>query len=370
MLAGNSDPRAYLALGFVAGTIAFFKCFVAYRKYRFIEDTPRIPIADAAIGVVRVRGTTESNETLLSPVSRTPCCYYSVDIQRWKDLEAASLQGNKMPLTNDGGQFVKWRTDSNGPRFYISDESGKMLVDLHGAELDFEQTGERILDGSSDSITATMADLDDAVSGRPPQPFVPPSERELQEYVSMSGVRSFPEWMNAHLDRSEPHSDPAKERTRRALLDLLRESGEADVTSAEARLDKMHKLIEARAAKGDRNAGQILQAYQDHKLELAATAARENTLLAGEGKYKLIERCVVANSVYEVVGTCMENSDAKESRDRVVIAKGKEESTFVISQETGEALESDLRSRATMLVFGGGALAVLCLVLFLYLSHL
>ena len=370
MLIGNLDMRPYLALGFAAGTIAFFRGLFVYRAYRNIEDVPQIPIAGAAIGPVRVRGTARTTETVLSPVSRTPCCYYSVDIEQWKDPSMVALQGSRPIVTNDGGQYVRWRTDSGGPRFYLADDSGKILVDLRGAELNIGQTGERILDGSSDSISATMADLDAAVSGRPPEPYVPPSERELQEYVSMSGIAHFTKWMNSHLERDEPHSDPAKEQVRLALLDLMRESGEADVTGPEARLDKMRALIQEREAKGDPNAYQILKAYEENKSELAASAARVNTILAGEGQYKLIERCVVADSAYEIVGTCMENRDAKSASERMIIAKGPNESTFEISQETGEELESDLKSRAVMLVFGGGAAALLCLVLFFYLSHL
>ncbi|MFZ0039448.1 MAG: hypothetical protein WAK91_18625 [Candidatus Acidiferrales bacterium] len=371
MTLGNSDPRAYLAVGFVAGIVTFFRGFSVYREYKLIEDTPHVPIASAAMGLVRVQGTAQTSETILSPVSRTPCCFYLVDIQQWTQDSDVAVQGSRPAVVNnEGGHFEPWRTDSSGPRFHIADESGKILVDLHGAKFELEQTGERILDGTSNSIPATMIDLESAVSGEPPKAYVPPSERELQEYVSMTGLTSDAGRMNSRPEDATPQLGSRKEQTRLALLDLLRESGEAEVTSPEGRLDRMRELIEARAASAGPLAEKILEAFKEHNAELLAAAAREDTLQAGEEEYKLIEYCVIPNSTYDIVGTCMDNPDTADPSDHSMIAKGRDDKTFQISCKTAGEVEVELRNRATYMIFGGAALSVVCLYFILSLSHL
>ncbi|MGB9405686.1 MAG: hypothetical protein WCA98_19280 [Candidatus Acidiferrales bacterium] len=102
MLISSSNPSGALVIGFIAGVVAFFKGFREYRKYRLIADTPRIRIVSAPMGLVNVRGTAQSTETVLSPVSRMPCCFFRVDIKQWKSEGRSS-----------GWRHV--RTDMDGP---------------------------------------------------------------------------------------------------------------------------------------------------------------------------------------------------------------------------------------------------------------
>jgi len=156
---GNID--AALAVGFGAGIFWFVKGFRVYREYRVLADTPEIPIRSVAMGLVEIHGRANAETTVPSPVTRTPCCFYKVDIERWiRD--------------KDGGHWSHTATDAQGVKFYLEDSTGKVLVDAQGAELDLLQTGKaetgrglgrslgRLLWGKGDPALATGPMASDA----------------------------------------------------------------------------------------------------------------------------------------------------------------------------------------------------------------
>ncbi len=141
-------------VGFGAGLIWFFKGFRVYREYRVLLDTPEIPIRSIPMGLVEIHGKARAEQTVTSPVTRTPCCFYKVDIERWV-------------RDKNGGHWSHAATDADGVRFYLEDGTGKALVDAHGAEYDLIRTARaetgsgmgrslgRLLWGKGDTALAT-----------------------------------------------------------------------------------------------------------------------------------------------------------------------------------------------------------------------
>lgn len=124
----NLDVLA--VLGFGAGLYWFFKGFRVFREYRVLADTPEIPIRSIPMGLVEIHGKATGDQLTPSPVTKTPCFFYKVDIEKWvKD--------------KDGGHWAHYRTDVDGVKFYLEDNTGKVLVDAHSAEYDLIQTGRR-----------------------------------------------------------------------------------------------------------------------------------------------------------------------------------------------------------------------------------
>jgi hypothetical protein len=117
----------WLSVGFGAGLYYFYKGFRTFREYRVLMDTPEIPIRSVAMGLVEIHGKARADQPVPSPVTRTPCCFYQVDIERWV-------------TDKNGGHWSHSATDADGPRFYLEDASGKVLVDAHNAEYDLLQT--------------------------------------------------------------------------------------------------------------------------------------------------------------------------------------------------------------------------------------
>ena len=69
--------------------------------------------------------------------------------------------------------------------------------------------------------------------------------------------------------------------------------------------------------------------------------------------------------MYDISGTCVENPHPKDANDHNMIVKGATENEFLISSKTEKQVESSLRKRAVMMVFGGAALSVVCMAILL-----
>jgi hypothetical protein len=130
MSSHSTNVEVAAVVGFGAGLFWFFKGFRIFREYRVLADTPEIPIRSMAMGLVDIHGKAKGQQTVLSPVTKTPCFFYKVDIERWV-------------RDKDGGHWSHAATDAEGVTFYLEDATGKVLVDAHGAEYDLIQTAKR-----------------------------------------------------------------------------------------------------------------------------------------------------------------------------------------------------------------------------------
>jgi len=161
MSSHGSDISIAAVVGFGAGLFWFIKGFRVFREYRVLADTPEIPIRSVAMGLVEIHGKAKGQQTVLSPVTKTPCFFYKVDIERWV-------------RDKNGGHWSHAATQAEGTRFYLEDASGKVLVDAHGAEYDLIQTAKRetgrgfggslgrLFGGSQDPTLATGSGVSDA----------------------------------------------------------------------------------------------------------------------------------------------------------------------------------------------------------------
>jgi E3 Ubiquitin ligase len=134
-MSSNDDGKLilYATLGFGAGIFWFFKGFKIYREYRVLVDTPEIPIRSMPMGLVEIHGKAQpAVEKLVdSPVTRTPCLFYKVDIERYQ----RDSKGN--------GSWSHYKTSCSNLPFYLDDGTGRVLVNPCGAEYDLMQTVRR-----------------------------------------------------------------------------------------------------------------------------------------------------------------------------------------------------------------------------------
>jgi len=110
-------PYALLAMS----AVSFFAWVSNYRRYRHIQDLPTSRVASAAQGYVELFGRTEllPGELLASRLSRTPCCWYSFEIE-------------------EKGSDDKWKTVDSGSsveHFLLVDDTGQCVVSPEGAEI-------------------------------------------------------------------------------------------------------------------------------------------------------------------------------------------------------------------------------------------
>ncbi len=138
-------------LGFGGGIYMFFEGFRVYREYRVLADTPEMPIRSIPMGLVEIHGKprpVEEGKLLTSPVTRTACVFYKVDIEKWEVDDKGK------------GSWSDVKSVANGYNFYLEDSTGKVLVDAHHAEYDLGQTGQRET-SSSDVMTPGVSSSGD-----------------------------------------------------------------------------------------------------------------------------------------------------------------------------------------------------------------
>ncbi|MEK6967437.1 MAG: GIDE domain-containing protein, partial [Nanoarchaeota archaeon] len=114
----------YAISGVAFGCILFFKGFKWYMLKKTVEDTPTSKIRSLAMGFVEVFGKVVPYKILISPFSGAKCVYFRYWIDEWR----------KTGKNSYGWVTVKQGSEDN--LFYIKDDTGKVLINPKGAEID------------------------------------------------------------------------------------------------------------------------------------------------------------------------------------------------------------------------------------------
>lgn len=344
LLKGSSDPRGAFLVGLCLGLYAFFRGFKMLRESRVLADTPRIAIRGVAMGFVHVAGTAESDQLIPSPVTRTPCCLYRVDIEKWVSE----------------GRSANWRrqrTDVDGPGFRIKDETGSIEVDGRGAELDLDQIGRRVVQSHSYGANSTPAD----------SPGNSPSDRELLEYVSRAQFAGFAHMLEGKVQSRLSASDPHHEAIRDAMLQFTQAAGHSSIGPQIPSKDAIRKVLETQPVSSDPKKEMARQFALERLENLDMSTFESFARTEADGRYRLTEYCVLPGMDYQVTGTCRENPNPRDASDRNLIALGSDEKTFVISRKSEAQVVSGERNRALRWIFGGAFASIVFLALLVIL---
>jgi hypothetical protein len=338
---GNSDPTAALIFGLAAGLWAFFKGFRVMREYKVLEDTPRIPIRSVPMGFVHIRGKAASEQVLSSPLSKTPCCFYRVEIDEWRSQ----------------GKSKAWKhicTDADGYRFYVGDETGKILIDAHAAEYDLPL-------GLTREVSSHNAPNPALIAGSS-------ADNDLLQYIRWAQTHSMTDkvsqWIDKKFQKAGSADNPQLQAKQQALRDLFSAIPNA-TRGGRPPIEALERLAEASGPLSDPEKEQHRQMMLQ-RLHLAEAMQQSGDLSLAmpfsepaTGRFRLREYLVLPGQEYLVDGTCVENS-APDALDRAMIAKGAHEPTFLISSKTEKEVQHGLKKRAGLMILGGAALALAC----------
>lgn len=128
LLLRSSDgrPIAWCIIGFFAGLYLFFKGFRLLQRRHLILDTPVSKIRSASMGMVELNGLAVGPYTMVSPITERSCYYYRTVAWEWK------RQGRNT-------KWVKVAAECMHVPFFLEDNTGKVMVDPRGAELDLHR---------------------------------------------------------------------------------------------------------------------------------------------------------------------------------------------------------------------------------------
>lgn len=122
----SSNPGGLIVwcvIGLCAGIYLFYKGFRLLQRRHLILDTPVSKIRGASMGMVELNGQAVGPYTIVAPITQRPCYYYRTLIWEWRQ-------------SGKNKQWVKVAAECLHVPFFLDDNTGKVMVDPRGAELD------------------------------------------------------------------------------------------------------------------------------------------------------------------------------------------------------------------------------------------
>ena len=122
----DSRPIVWCVIGLVAGIYIFFQGFRLLQRRQLLLNTPVSKIRSASLGMVELSGLAIGPYTVVAPITERPCYYYRSVVWEWK-------------RSGRNSQWVKAAEECMHLPFFLDDNTGKVLVDSRGAELDLHR---------------------------------------------------------------------------------------------------------------------------------------------------------------------------------------------------------------------------------------
>jgi E3 Ubiquitin ligase len=126
----DSRPIVWCVVGVFAGLYIFYCGFLLLQRRHLILDTPVSKVRSASFGMVELNGLAVGPYTMLAPITARPCYYHRTVAWEWKQRGK-----NK--------QWVKVAAECMHLPFFLDDNTGKIMVDPRGAELDLHRDFEQ-----------------------------------------------------------------------------------------------------------------------------------------------------------------------------------------------------------------------------------
>jgi hypothetical protein len=120
------DGRVWAAIGACVGAYLFYRGFRMLARKRLIMNTPASKIRSASMGLVEVSGLAVGPYTMNAPITGESCFYYRTIAWQLKQ----------------SGKNTAWEKvadESLHVPFYLDDNTGRVLVDPQGAEMDLHR---------------------------------------------------------------------------------------------------------------------------------------------------------------------------------------------------------------------------------------
>lgn len=114
------------ALGGCTGLFLFYRGFRILQRKRLILNTPTSKIRSASLGLVEVNGLAVGPYTLHAPITGAPCFYYRT--VAWELRKSGKSQ-----------EWHQVADESLHLPFYLDDNTGRLLVNPQGADMDIHR---------------------------------------------------------------------------------------------------------------------------------------------------------------------------------------------------------------------------------------
>jgi len=129
LLLRSSNPGGFILwclIGICAGIYLFVQGFRLLQRRQLILNTPASKIRSASMGMVELNGLAVGPYTMVAPITARPCYCYRTFVWEWRQ-------------SGKNKRWVKVAAECMHVPFFLDDNTGKVLVDPRGADLDLHQ---------------------------------------------------------------------------------------------------------------------------------------------------------------------------------------------------------------------------------------
>jgi hypothetical protein len=373
LLLRSSNPGGFVLwclIGICAGIYLFVQGFRLLQRRRLILDTPASKIRSASMGMVELNGLAVGPYTMVAPITARPCYCYRTFAWEWKQCGK-----NK--------QWVKVAAECMHVPFFLDDNTGKVMVDPRGADLDLHQDFRQEF---CDSFFTTKEEA-------PPNVRCFLSRHGIMTTNKIKVEESCIKPKNALFLLGTLADNPGLELNPEPVHDaettpLIVGNALSFSINTEIVRNALSPVIE-----GDNGfSGLSLSGGLQHDpafdpiYDKAISATRAIRPSPDPSKTKTADPATVAAALQkagisspgtwaaaQVTPTAAATSTATDgfnSRPAVVLMKGKNNPTFLISWRSQRDLARSLGWKCTLMIWGGPALALLSLYVLLAITHL
>jgi hypothetical protein len=374
-------PIAACVIGIGMGIYLFYRGFRLLERRRLILDTPASKIRSASVGMVELSGLAVGPYTLTAPVTAKPCYYHRSFV--W---ELRQCGKNK--------QWVKVAAECMHVPFFLDDNTGKVMVDPRGAELDLHRDFQQEF---CDSWFTSKAEVPPNVRmmlerhgirttnkikveefcikpknalfvlgtfGENPGLELTPQPIPDDETASSAAWNASVSWSRTGVGESAT-SLVSKGVNHLSLAGGLQHDPAFDPIYEQATASASGRVIRLSPAPSPTQAGDMTQqqkiAAALRKAGISNPAAWSAAGVTASGPQVSPDPPSPANAP--------DPTEGFDPHPPVVVTKGKNNSTFLISWRSQRELARSLGWKCTLMIWGGPALTLLSLYGLLTLTH-
>jgi E3 Ubiquitin ligase len=378
LLLRSSNPGAFFIwciLGICTGIYLFVQGFRLLQRRQLILNTPASKIRSASVGMVELSGLAVGPYTMVAPITTRPCYCYRTFVWEWKQAGK-----NK--------QWVKVAAECMHVPFFLDDNTGKVMVDPRGADLDLHRDFQQEF---CDSFFTTKQE----------------ATPNVRAFLSRHGIST--------TNKIKVEESCIKPKNALFLLGTLDENPGLELTAQPIHDAETTPLIVGNALSFSLNpevvrtalspmtgggngfsgfslsgglqhdpafdpiydkaisktSTQVIRLSPDPGTTKAADMTQQQKISAALLKAGISSPAALAAAqVTPTAGAPPTAPDGFNPHPPVVLMKGKNNPTFLISWRSQRDLARSLAWKCTLMIWGGPALALLSLYILLSVAHL
>ncbi len=337
-----NDGIAIALVGAAAGVYVFYRGFRLLQRKRLILNTPASKIRSAAMGLVEITGLAAGPYTMPAPITGLSCYYFHTTAWQWQQR-------------GRNHQWVKVADESLHLPFFLEDNTGLMLVDPQGAEMDIHRD---FHDEFSTSFFSSTLEIPPSLSSFLARHGVSTDKKiKVEEYCIKPKNALFILGTLGQNPGLSVSAVPIRSLTAQQnalslhIPDMSGVTPNTDVTVAGKMLFSAFTNEPPDIHQGSSNPNPIPDPGQRQKISDALVKAG------------ITNPAAVATSTSTSTGGGAAAAAAPEHfdlRPPVVLMKGAHDPSFLISWHSQRDVVSSLKWKSALMIWGGPALTLLC----------